>query len=84
VLVVDEARREVEAGEAGHLDVEEQHVRRQFVDETQRLDAVAGAPDDTQVRPGAGQLLFQVSQQMRFVVGKQGTDGFDGDTSSKV
>jgi len=26
-------------------------------------------------------LFFEIGQQMRFVVGKQGADGFDGGTS---
>jgi hypothetical protein len=78
---VREARGEIEAVQARHLDVEEDDVGRQFVHEAQRLDAVGGAPHDAQVGPGAGQLFFQIGQQMRFVVGKQGADGFDVGTS---
>jgi hypothetical protein len=81
LVVVHEARGEVEAGQAGHLDVEEDDVGREFVDEAQRLDAVAGAPDDAQIGPGGGQLFFKIGQQVRFVVGKQGADGIDGGTS---
>jgi hypothetical protein len=80
-LLVDEAGGEIEAVQARHLDIEEQNVRRQLVDEAQRLDAVAGAAGDAQFRPGERQLLFEVGQQVRFVVGKQGTDGIDGGTS---
>jgi hypothetical protein len=74
---------QVEAVQARHLDVEEQDVGRQLVHEAQRLDAVAGAADDAQFRPGGGQLFFEVGQQVRFVVGKQGADGVDDGTSVK-
>jgi hypothetical protein len=83
LVVVHEAGGEVEAVQAGHLDVEEDDVGRQFVDEAQRLDAVAGVADDAQRRPGGGQLFFEIGQQVRFVVGKQGADGIDGGTSIK-
>jgi hypothetical protein len=63
------------------MDVEEDDVRRQFVDEAQRLDAVAGPSHDAQVGPRGGQLFFEIGQQVRFVVGEQGADGFDGGTS---
>jgi hypothetical protein len=81
-LLVDQAGGEIEAVQAGHLDVEEDDVGRQFVDETQRFDAVAGASDDAQFRPGERQLFVEVGQQMRFVVGKQGADGVDDGTSA--
>jgi hypothetical protein len=80
--VVAEAGGQVEAVQARHLDVEEEDVGRQLVHEAQRLDAVAGAADDAQLRPRDRQLFFEISQQMRFVVGQQGADGFDGGTSS--
>jgi hypothetical protein len=83
-LLVDEAGGQVEAVQAGHLDVEEHDVRRQFVDQAQRFDAVAGAPDDAQVGPGRRQLFFEVGQQVGFVVGEQGADGIDGGTSINV
>jgi hypothetical protein len=41
----------------------------------------AGAAHDAQFRPGERQLFFEVGQQVRFVVGKQSTDGIDGGTS---
>jgi hypothetical protein len=81
--VVRQPGREVEAVQAGHLDVEEQDVGRQLVDEPQRLDAVAGAARDAQIRPRERQLFFEIGQQVRFVVGKQGADGVDDGTSVK-
>jgi hypothetical protein len=80
-LVVRQPGGEVEAVQAGHLDVEEQHVGRQLVDEAQRLDAVAGPSHDAQIRPCERQLFLEVGQQVGFVVGKQGADGIDGGTS---
>jgi hypothetical protein len=83
ILFIDEAGREIEAVQARHLDVEEEDIGRQLVHETQRLDAVAGAADDAQVRPRDRQLFFEVGQQVRFVVGKQGADGVDDGTLMK-
>jgi hypothetical protein len=68
-----QAARQFEAVQAGHLDVEEDHVGRQFVDQAQGLDAVRRAADDLQFRPGDGELLFEIGQQVRFVVGEQGS-----------
>jgi hypothetical protein len=61
----------VRAVQAGHLDVEEDHVGRQFVDQAQGFDAV-GARPITFSSGQAGELLFEVGEQMRFVVGEQG------------
>jgi hypothetical protein len=83
ILLIDETGREIEAVQAGHLDVEEQDVGRQLVHEAQRFDAVAGAADDAQFRPCDRQLFFEIGQQVRFVVGKQGADGVDDGTSVK-
>ena len=47
-------RRQVEPGQAGHLDVEEDDVGREFVDQAQRVEAVGGLGDDAQLGPDLG------------------------------
>ena len=56
--VLDEPVRHLEAVEAGHLDVEEQDVRRQALDDADRLEAVAGLRDHLDV----AHLLEHVTQ----------------------
>jgi hypothetical protein len=78
--VAGEALGQLQAIQAGHLDVEEGDVGRQFVDQAQRIEAIGGAPGDAQFGPDSSQLAGQVVEQVRFVVGNQGADGFDGGT----
>jgi len=73
---------QLQAVQARHLDVEEDNLGRQLVDQAQRLDAVGGTAGDLQFGPGERQLPGQVVEQVRFVVGDQGTEG-DGITSVK-
>ncbi len=54
----EQTPRDLEAGQAGHLDVEEHDVRLQPLDRRQRFDAVAGLPDDVD----AAELTEQIAQ----------------------
>ncbi len=64
--------------QAGHLDVEEHHIGRVGVGQTQRVEPVGGFGDDAQFGPGARQQRLQIVRQVRFVVGDQGAGLVDG------
>jgi hypothetical protein len=67
-----DALRHLEAGQAGHLDVEEGQVGLQLGDAGGGVDAVARQVDDLQFRPQRQQLVAQVVGQVRLIVGDQG------------
>jgi hypothetical protein len=60
-----------QAVEAGHADVEEQHLRQQAQRLAHGAAAVAGGGDDLQFGPGGGQLGLQGLGQQRLVFGDE-------------
>ena len=64
---------ELEAVEAGHLDVEEQEVRRECRDGLQRLGGIAAFADDADVRV-CGERLAQRQPRQHFVVDQERAD----------
>ena len=67
--------RRVDAGEAGHADVEEDEVGPVLVDQRHRLGAVLRLGDDLQLGPGLGESRAQLLAHQAFVVGDDGGDG---------
>ncbi len=64
--------RHLQAGGAGHLDVEEDHGGLELVEQAQGLHAVLGLADDQQFGPQPGELFDQVLAQRGFIFGHDG------------
>ena len=79
VVLVPRARRQLrdlprrlDAGEAGHADVEEDDVGAVLVDQLHRLQPVARLGHDLQLGPDLGQARAQLLAHQAFVVGQHG------------
>jgi hypothetical protein len=62
----------LQAGEAGHLDVEEGQIGFERRDALGRFDAVRGHVHDLEFGPGRAELGRQLAREVRLVVGEQG------------
>ncbi len=72
---------QAKAGQARHLNIEEDHVGRKLADQAQRVQAIGSLGHDAQFRPDDGQLRLKVLEQVGFVVGDQGPGMVDGSFS---
>ncbi len=61
--------RNLDAGHAGHLDVEEQNVRRVLLKGAQRLDAVPGLCADDEIGPELREGFPKLGAQHRLILG---------------
>ena len=76
VVVVDrqlgDRARRLDAGHAGHADVEEDEVGMVLLDQLDRLGAVLRLADDLELGPDLGQARAQLLAQQPLVVGDHG------------
>ena len=71
VGAVADRTRDLEAGHAGHADVEERDVGRPRIERGDGIAAVASLDRDRKLRPGFGEAALQLLAQQRLVFGDQ-------------
>ena len=64
----------MQPGEAGHANVEKQHVGPMLIHSVNRGGAVTDDVDDTQLGLGSSERVFQRERQMGFVFRDQGRE----------
>ena len=64
--------RDLDAGDLGHLDVEEHEIRRARLERLERRGAILDGGDDLQIRPELAQLRLELLAQDRLILGDDG------------
>ena len=83
LAAIEHEPRDLEAGHAGHLDVEEDHVVTDVLGQRQRLGGRRRLADDLQLGV-RGEQVAQLPARWGFVVDDQSTDSHAAGTSSRT